>query len=90
MVDERTGTVAIGGSVRISPVAISHGNLTVEVSKDYAVSQPHPLHGKTVVAPQKKVNASEDRASLVTLQRSSTIDDLVKALNALKVTPRES
>ncbi len=89
VVDERTGTVAIGGSVRLSPIAISHGNLTVEINKDYLVSQPEPLtNGKTVVASPKKVSTTEDRASLVLLH-PSTIDDLVKALNALKVTPRD-
>jgi flagellar P-ring protein precursor FlgI len=91
VVDERTGTVAIGGSVRISPVAISHGNLSVEINKDFLVSQPPPVStGKTVAVPLKKVTANEDRASLVTLRGGSTIDDLVKALNALKVTPRDT
>ncbi len=103
VVDERTGTVAIGGSVQISPVAITHGNLTVEISTDYLVSQPLPPSppagtvvmgsGNTpppaTVVPSKKVNATEQQASLVTLRGGSTIDGLVQALNALKVTPRD-
>lgn len=96
VVDERTGTVAIGGSVQISPIAISHGNLSVEISTDYLVSQPPPAPPKGTVAmapatvvPQKAVNATEQQASLVTLRGGSTIDGLVQALNALKVTPRD-
>ena len=103
VVDERTGTVAIGGSVQISPIAISHGNLSVEISTDYLVSQPlppAPPAGTVVmgpgnnqpaatVVPDKKVNATEQQASLVTLKGGSTIDGLVQALNALKVTPRD-
>lgn len=103
VVDERTGTVAIGGSVQISPIAITHGNLSVEISTDYLVSQPlppAPPAGTVVmgsgnappaatVVPSKNVNATEQQASLVTLKGGSTIDGLVQALNALKVTPRD-
>jgi flagellar P-ring protein precursor FlgI len=96
VVDERTGTVAIGGSVQISPVAITHGNLSVEISTDYLVSQPLPAPPKGTVAvapatvvPSKNVNATEQQAALVTLKGGSTIDGLVQALNALKVTPRD-
>ena len=96
VVDERTGTVAIGGSVQISPIAISHGNLSVEISTDYLISQPPPAPPKGAVAmapatvvPQKNVSATEQQASLVTLRGGSTIDGLVQALNALKVTPRD-
>lgn len=102
VVDERTGTVAIGGSVQISPIAISHGNLSVEISTDYLVSQPlppAPPAGTVVMAPgtapaatvvpNKTVSATEQEASLVTLKGGSTIEGLVQALNALKVTPRD-
>jgi flagellar P-ring protein FlgI len=96
VVDERTGTVAIGGSVQISPIAISHGNLSVEISTDYLVSQPPPAPPKGSVAmapatvvPQKAVNATEQQASLVMLKGGSTVDGLIQSLNALKVTPRD-
>jgi flagellar P-ring protein FlgI len=90
IVNERTGTVIIGGSVRILPVAVSHGALTVEVNTDTSVSQPPPLSGgTTVVAQQKTVEVKEDKNSLVRINDASTIDELVRALNTLKVTPRD-
>lgn len=103
VVDERTGTVAIGASVQISPIAISHGNLSVEISTDYLVSQPLPpappagtvvmapgsATAAATVVPSKAVTATEQQASLVTLKGGSTIEGLVQALNALKVTPRD-
>src|SRR6266404_5355681 len=54
VVNERTGTIVMGGDVHISPVAIMHGNLTVEIQTTFAVSQPAPLSntGTTEVVPQ--------------------------------------
>jgi len=90
IVNERTGTVIIGGQARISPVAVSHGALTVEISSDIAVSQPKPVSGGTTVVTEKKdVKAAEEMASLVEINGGATIGELVRALNALKVTPRD-
>ncbi len=91
IVNERTGTVVIGGGVQMSPVAISHGNLSVEIATENQVSQPQPFSnsGDTVVVPQTTVTATEDRAHLVQLNTGSTLEDLVRALNELKVTPRD-
>jgi flagellar P-ring protein precursor FlgI len=90
IVNERTGTVVIGGSVKLSSVAVSHGNLSVEISTDIQVSQPEPLSkGQTAVVPQQTVEATEDSARLMHLQPGNTLEDLVRALNELKVTPRD-
>ncbi len=91
IVNERTGTVVIGGSVQMSPVAISHGNLTVEVSTEFEVSQPEPVStaGQTIVVPQGTVTANEDKARLIEMKPGATLEELVKALNELKVTPRD-
>lgn len=90
IVNERTGTVVIGGQARITPVAITHGALTVEISTDVNVSQPQPVStGTTVVTPTTNVTATEHDAYLVELKGGTTIDELVRALNALKVTPRD-
>ena len=89
VVNERTGTVIIGASVRIQPVAVSHGALTVEVATNYAVSQPKPLsQGTTVATPVTDVTAREETASLVEV-KGATVAELVRALNALKVSPRD-
>lgn len=90
IVNERTGTVIIGGQVRISPVAVSHGSLTVEIATNFAVSQPEPLSGgQTAVVPETDVSVKEQKSSLVEVNAGSTIGELVRALNALKVTPRD-
>jgi flagellar P-ring protein precursor FlgI len=91
VLNERTGTVIIGGSVRIAPVAVAHGALTVEIQSELTVSQPAPLskNAQTVVVPQTNVSATENRASLVEIKSTATLADLVRALNALKVTPRD-
>jgi flagellar P-ring protein precursor FlgI len=91
IVNERTGTVVIGGSVQISPVAIAHGSLTIEISTEMQVSQPEPVSagGRTVVVPQSGVNAQEQETHLVQLKSGASLEDLVRALNELKVTPRD-
>ncbi len=91
VINERTGTVVMGDRVRISPVAISHGSLTVEVTTDYQVSQPPPFaprSAETVVVPKSKVEVKEQKSSLVEVS-GVTLGEVVRALNALGVTPRD-
>jgi flagellar P-ring protein precursor FlgI len=90
VVNERTGTVVMGKEVRISPVAIMHGNLTVEIETSYAVSQPNPLsQGTTEIVPQVGVGVKEEKARNVMLKRGATIEELVRALSAIGSTPRD-
>ena len=91
VINERTGTVVIGDKVRIAPVAIAHGGLTIEIRTEYKVSQPPPFAppgAETVVVPQKEVNVKEEKASLVEV-KAATLGEIVRALNALGVTPRD-
>lgn len=90
VVNERTGTVVIGGNVRILPVALSHGNLTVTIKTEYEVSQPPPFSGgETVVVPQEEVKVKEEEARLFPVRSGNTIEDLVNVLNSLGVSPRD-
>ncbi len=90
VVNERTGTVVIGKQVHVAPVAIMHGNLSVEVQTNYLVSQPLPQsQGTTQVVPQEKVNAQQEKARNVVLKDGATIEDLVRGLNAIGSTPRD-
>ena len=91
VVNERTGTVIIGSDVTISPVSISHGNLSIQIETHFDVSQPQPLsQGQTTVTPEQKVTAQEQRSNFVTLNKNATVEDLIRALNALGVTPRDT
>lgn len=91
VLNERTGIVVIGGGVRIAPIAVAQGSLSVEIQSDAQVSQPGPLAltGKTVVVPKTTVNAKEDGGPLTVLRTGATLAELVRALNALRVTPRD-
>jgi flagellar P-ring protein precursor FlgI len=90
VVNERTGTIVMGRDVRVRPVAILHGALSVEIQTTYEVSQPAPLsQGKTEVVPQTTVGAREEKAKTLTLHNGASVDDLVKALQAIGSTPRD-
>jgi flagellar P-ring protein FlgI len=88
---ERTGTVIIGESVRVSPVAIAHGNLSVEIKERKDVSQPAPFaeRGRTVVTKDSDVNVTEEQRRLLLVESGASLGDLVSALNAIGVSPRD-
>lgn len=91
VINERTGTVVIGSHVRITPTALAHGGLIVTIRETPEVVQPPPLAPRgaiTETVPRTELKVEEKKASLVELQ-GSTVGDLVKALNALGVTPKD-
>jgi flagellar P-ring protein precursor FlgI len=91
VINERTGTVVVGGYVRIGTAAVAHGNLSVHITTKLEVSQPSPLSrtGETKVVPNEKVDVTEASAQLVTLDEGTTLDSVVRALNALGASPRD-
>jgi flagellar P-ring protein FlgI len=92
VINEKTGTVVLGSDVRISPVSILHGNLTVEVQTSYAVSQPEAFSGpgaQTTVVPQVNVGVTQDKARDVVLKEGASVDELVRSLIAIGSTPRD-
>ncbi|MBF0625054.1 MAG: flagellar basal body P-ring protein FlgI [Magnetococcales bacterium] len=90
VVNERTGTIVMGENVRVSTVALSHGNLSIRITDTPVVSQPAPLSdGQTVVANQTEVDVKEQDARLIEMQEGVTLGDLVKGLNGVGVTPRD-
>jgi flagellar P-ring protein precursor FlgI len=90
IINERTGTIVMGKEVRVSPVAIMHGNLTVEIETTPIVSQPAPLsQGTTTVVPQVAVTAKEEKSRNLVLKQGATVEELVHALGAIGSTPRD-
>ncbi len=90
VVNERTGTIVMGQDVRISTVAVSHGNLNLIISESIQVSQPNPLAAGTTVATQTTtINAVEEEGNLVVMQMGVNIGEVAKALNAIGATPRD-
>jgi flagellar P-ring protein precursor FlgI len=94
VVNERTGTVVLGEHVRIGACAIAHGNLTITVKETVSVSQPPaPLVGSTggqsEVIQNQETQVQEERAHLVQIDQTVTLGEVVRALNAVGVTPRD-
>lgn len=90
VVDERTGTIVMGKDVRITPVAVMHGGLTVEIQTRLNVSQPAPFSaGQTTMTPEVTVTAKEEKAKNIVLQQGASVEELVRALAAIGSTPRD-
>jgi flagellar P-ring protein FlgI len=76
--------------VRIAPVAILHGGLTVEIQTVLNTSQPAPLSsGQTTVTPQVNVDTKEEKARNVVLKQGASVEELVRALTAIGSTARD-
>jgi flagellar P-ring protein precursor FlgI len=81
VVNERTGTVVIGGTVRLQPVSILHGGLSVNVISVNQVSQPNPgSAGTTQVVQQTTVQATDKPVNRIDLKEGATVEDLVQEL----------
>lgn len=90
VVNERTGTVVIGGNVRLQPVSILHGGLVVNVVGQLVVSQPNALAGgNTEVVRQTSVQAQDKPVNHIELKAGATVDDLVQDLQAIGASARD-
>ena len=89
VVDEKTGTIILGRDVRISRVAVAHGNLHVMVQEGFNVSQPGPFsQGQTVVTPESQLGTNEEQHNL-NIMEGATLQELVDGLNSVGATPRD-
>jgi flagellar P-ring protein precursor FlgI len=90
IINERTGTVVMGENVRISTLAIAHGNLSIVIRESADVSQPLPFSsGETVVSPNTDISVQEGTKHLMVMEAGVSIGEVVRALNALGVSPRD-
>jgi flagellar P-ring protein precursor FlgI len=90
VVSERTGTVVAGERVRIHPVAVAHGGMSIAVQAVPLAFQPNAFsQGRTVTARQAQIDAKEQQKAVVALPATTSVDDLAKALNTLGATPRD-
>ena len=90
VVNERTGTVVIGGDVRLQPVSILHGGLSINVVTEYQVSQPNPFtQGTTQVVPQTTIQTQDQPANRIELKQGATVDMLVENLQQIGATARD-
>lgn len=90
VINERTGTVVFGSGVKIGAVAISQGGLKVEIASEKQVSQPAPWsEGQTVIVEQTKVETKEEKANSFELKPTTSVGELVDALNMIGASPRD-
>lgn len=92
VINERTGTIVVGENVGISTVAVSQGSLVVKVKEQKNVSQPNtPFTGgaTTAVTDETLLQVEESEGFLVPIQKTVTVSELAKALNAIGATPRD-
>lgn len=88
VINERTGTIVVGGNVKIAPAMVAHGGLTVRINQYNEVIQPLPLsRGETALQQNTEVGAKEERVNIGVVNPNATIEDLAKVFRALKVSP---
>ena len=88
VVNSRSGTVVIGQHVRVSPAAVTHGNLSVTISADAEVSQPDPLsQGQTVITPNFDVEITEEDSRMFVFDPGVSLDEIVRAVNQVGAAP---
>lgn len=91
VIDQRSGTIVLGGDVRVSAVAIAQGQLSIAIAEAPVASQPNALAGgQTAILPRTGISVDEgETGSVALLAEAVTLSDLVAGLNALGVTPRQ-
>lgn len=90
VVNERTGTVVIGGTVVLQPVSILHGGLAVNIVSEFQVSQPNAFgRGDTKVVRQTSVDALDKPVNRIELKQGATVDDLVRSLQTIGASARD-
>jgi flagellar P-ring protein precursor FlgI len=90
VINERTGTIVVGGNVKLLPAAVAHGNLSVEIKSEPIVSQPPPFSkGQTAVVPNTQATVYTDQGNMHTIESTATVQEVAQALNDMGLTPRD-
>ena len=88
VVNSRTGTIVIGSQVKLKPVAVTHGGLTVTVTEDPLVSQPNSFsNGQTAIVPDSSIQIDQEMGKMFKFDAGATLDDLVRAVNQVGLAP---
>ncbi|RVT94630.1 flagellar basal body P-ring protein FlgI [Sphingomonas crocodyli] len=88
VVNARTGTVVINGAVRISPVAITHGKMTVQVDEKPRIVQPAPFsQGRTAVEQSSAIKVDDPARPMFQFAPGASLSEIVKSVNAIGASP---
>jgi len=90
VINERTGTIVMGGDIRLAPVAIAHGNLSITIgTTNQAVPAGPFTNAPTVTQTNTTVKTSESGQKLIYINGGSSLTQVVRALNTIGVSPRD-
>jgi flagellar P-ring protein precursor FlgI len=90
IVNERTGTIVLGGDVKLSPVSLMQGSLTIDVATKIAVSQPGPLsNGTTSTVPETQLTVKDSAAQSIHLENGADVNELIQGLRAIGATAHD-
>ena len=88
IINSRTGTIVIGQHVRVDPVAVTHGNLTVTIAEDFNIEQPEALaNGQTAVVPDTDINVEQENNRMFLFAPGATLSEIVEAVNEVGAAP---
>jgi flagellar P-ring protein precursor FlgI len=88
IINSRTGTIVIGQDVRVSPVAVTHGGLTVAITENFDVNQPNALgEGETVITPRTGIEVDEGSGHMFEFSPGTSLQDIVEAVNQVGAAP---
>jgi flagellar P-ring protein precursor FlgI len=90
VINEKTGTIVAGKNVTIAPVAIAHGNITVNIKSYPVISQPEPFsQGETVLTNEYQMGVEDEKARVVKIEETVSLSDVANALNNIGAAPRD-
>jgi flagellar P-ring protein precursor FlgI len=90
IVNSRTGSVVMNQAVLLENCAVAHGNLSVSISTDNAVSQPGALSGgQTAATANAQIDIKQEGGALMNVKAGANLADIVKALNTLGANPQD-
>jgi flagellar P-ring protein precursor FlgI len=90
VVNERTGTIVMGGDVKLSPVSVIHGSLTIDVQTAHVLVQPAPSStSKPEILTDTKLTVTDAPAQSIQLEEGANVDELIKGLHAIGATSHD-
>jgi len=88
IINSRTGTIVVGNNVRISPVAVTHGSLTVTIEEEPEVSQPGEFaEGETAIVEDTNITITQENAKMFNFNPGASLDEIVRAVNEVGAAP---
>jgi flagellar P-ring protein precursor FlgI len=90
VVNERTGTIVMGGNVRLSPVSVIHGSLSIDIQTTHVITEPGPRSGgKPEDITETRLNVGDAPAQSIQLEEGANVDELIKGLHAIGATSHD-